>query len=49
MLWCENATKRTGNSWVYALVRESDFHKLKPDLFADLLALQCDGGLFAGE
>ena len=38
-LWCENATKLTGKKWHYLMVREKDFDKLKPDLFADLEAL----------
>ena len=38
-LWCENATRLTGEPWEYLKVRETDFDKLKPDTFSDLEAL----------
>ena len=39
ILWCENATRLTGNKWRYTIVREQEFDKLNADLFADLAAL----------
>jgi len=41
-LWCENATRLTGEPWEYLKVRETDFDKLKPDTFGDLEALATD-------
>ena len=38
-LWCENATRLTGNEWVYLKVREHEFDKLTPNSVADLEAL----------
>ncbi|HZP83068.1 MAG TPA: DEAD/DEAH box helicase family protein [Chthonomonadaceae bacterium] len=38
-LWCENATALTGTEWRYLKVPQTEFDKLRPDEFADLLAL----------
>jgi len=38
-LWCENATRLTGISWVYLKVLQSEFEKLLPTEFSDLLVL----------
>ncbi len=37
-LWCENATRLTGTSWCYLLVRQAEYQRLQPTLFADLVA-----------
>ncbi len=37
-LWCENATRLTGQSWQYILVRQEQYEQLRPDHLADLLA-----------
>ena len=38
-LWCENATELTGTAWQYLKVRQSEFTKLQPAMFSDLLIL----------
>ncbi len=39
-LWCENASMLTGNEWVYQKILQTEFEKLRPDEFADLIALE---------
>lgn len=41
-LWCENATLLTGQPWAYLKVRQSEFDRLQPTSFADLLSLVGD-------
>lgn len=36
-LWCENATLLTGVQWEYVKVPQTEFNKLQPSEFADLL------------
>lgn len=36
-LWCENATRLTGTVWAYLKVLQSDFEKLLPTRFSDIL------------
>lgn len=43
-LWCENATRLTGDTWRYLKVQQKEFEKLQPRDFADLMML--DGSLF---
>lgn len=45
-LWCENATALTGVPWSYIKVAQSEFIKLQPDEFADLMVFNspCDEG-----
>lgn len=38
-LWCENTTKLTGKPWAYFKVLQSDYNKLQPTTFEDLLVL----------
>ncbi len=38
-LWCENASRLTGSEWQYLKVLQTDFSKLQPGDFLDLLAL----------
>ncbi len=38
-LWCENATTLTGTPWAYFKVRQEEYNRLQPTLFADLIAL----------
>ncbi len=38
--WCENATQLNGTAWRYLKVMQKSFEELKPESFADLLALQ---------
>ena len=35
-LWCENATRLTGQTWSYLKVRQADYNSLQPTSFADL-------------
>ncbi len=35
--WCENATELTGGNWNYLKVNQSEFEKLKPENFRELL------------
>jgi type III restriction enzyme len=37
LLWCENATARTGTPWDYVKVRQTEFNSLQPMQFADVL------------
>ncbi len=39
-LWCENASLLTGTAWVYQIVHQKEFEKLRPDEFSDLVALE---------
>ena len=39
-LWCENASVLTGTEWVYAIVHQKEFEKLRPDEFSDLVAME---------
>ena len=39
-LWCENATLLTGNEWRYIKIPQKEFESLRPDEFADLIALE---------
>ncbi len=36
-LWCENASRLTGQSWVYVKVPQEGFDKLQPTHFTDML------------
>jgi type III restriction enzyme len=36
-LWCENATRLTGEGWEYIKVPQKEFEKLQADEFADLV------------
>lgn len=36
-LWCDNATRLTGQPWQYILVRQEQYEQLRPDHLADLL------------
>jgi type III restriction enzyme len=38
-LWCENASLLTGAQWLYKIVHQKEFEKLRPDEFSDLVAL----------
>jgi type III restriction enzyme len=38
-LWCENATKLTGKSWAYLKVLQTEYKKLQPTEFQDLIVL----------
>jgi len=46
-LWCENATALTEHSWSYLKVPQSEFEKLRPELFAELevFRLSSDSGV----
>lgn len=35
-LWCENATRLTGNNWKYIKVPQQEFEQLQPDEFRDM-------------
>jgi type III restriction enzyme len=39
-LWCENATTLTNTPWHYLKIPQTDFEKLTPDAFSDLLIFQ---------
>ncbi len=39
-LWCENASRLTGTAWQYTIVHQREFERLRPDEFADLIALE---------
>jgi type III restriction enzyme len=45
-LWCENATKLTGQRWRYLKVPQAEYKKLQPAEFYDLLVLQSQMSLF---
>jgi type III restriction enzyme len=36
-LWCESATRLTGTQWQYVKVPQTEYEKLQPDEFADVL------------
>lgn len=36
-LWCENATRLTGDTWQYLKIPQKEYEKLQADEFADLL------------
>jgi type III restriction enzyme len=38
-LWCENATQLTATRWEYLKVPQTEYARLRPTRFADLLAL----------
>ncbi len=38
-LWCENASLLTGNEWLYHKVLQTEFDKLQPSDFGDILML----------
>jgi type III restriction enzyme len=38
-LWCENASRLTGQSWSYVKVRQTAYKSLQPTRFSDLLVL----------
>ncbi len=38
-LWCENASRLTGSEWRYLKVLQTEFGKLQPADFYDLMAL----------
>jgi hypothetical protein len=38
-LWCDNATRLTGQPWSYLKVLQAEYDSLQPTQFADLLAL----------
>src|SRR5262249_38696530 len=40
LLWCENATRLTGNLWSYLKVRQTEYKSLQPTQFSDLAVLQ---------
>jgi type III restriction enzyme len=39
-LWCENTTRLTGKPWDYLKILQSEFTRLQPTSFADLLVLK---------
>ena len=39
-LWCENTTRLTGKSWDYLKVLQTEFIRLQPTSFSDLLVLK---------
>jgi type III restriction enzyme len=39
-IWCENVTQLTGDRWAYLKVMQTEFTKLQPSAFSDLLALE---------
>lgn len=39
-LWCENTTRLTGKSWDYLKVLQTEFTRLQPTSFSDLLVLK---------
>ncbi len=51
-LWCENATRLTGTSWLYIKVRQKAYEQLQPDEFGDLEVFQArlfgDGAIAQG-
>ena len=38
-LWCENATKLTGKPWSYLKVPQTEYERLQPTLFSDVVFL----------
>jgi type III restriction enzyme len=44
-LWCENASRLTGKSWLYVKVPQEGFDRLQPTHITDLLVfMPMDGG-----
>ncbi len=39
LLWCENATRLTGEVWRYIKVPQKDFYELQPAAFSDVILL----------
>lgn len=39
LLWCENATRLTGATWQYVIVRQKEYEQLHPNDFAELLIM----------
>ena len=37
ILWCENATRLTGQEWRYVKVPQKEYEELHPDEFSDVL------------
>ena len=44
-LWCENATQLTGKPWAYIKVRQTEYIKLQPERFEDLLVFSAPASL----
>jgi len=44
-LWCENATQLAKRPWAYVKVRQTEYKKLQPTLFEDLLILKAETSL----
>jgi len=44
-LWCENATQLAKRPWAYVKVRQTEYKKLQPTLFEDLLILKPEAAL----
>ena len=42
-LWCENATRLTGEKWRYLKVPQAGFEKLQPAVYADLVVFENAG------
>jgi hypothetical protein len=40
ILWCENTTRLTAKPWEYLKVLQTEFTRLQPTSFADLLVLR---------
>jgi hypothetical protein len=40
--WCDNATELTGKSWSYLKVNQSEYEKLKPENFRELILAVCE-------
>ncbi|MCS7190896.1 MAG: DEAD/DEAH box helicase family protein [Fimbriimonadales bacterium] len=38
-LWCENATRLTGTTWRYLLVRQAEYQRLQPTRLSDLIVV----------
>jgi type III restriction enzyme len=39
-LWCENTTKLTGEPWAYLKVLQTEYKRLQPTTFSDLIVLR---------
>jgi type III restriction enzyme len=39
-LWCENTTKLTGKPWAYLKVLQTEYNRLQPNTFSDLIVLR---------
>jgi type III restriction enzyme len=38
-VWCQNASRLTGQAWAYVKVRQPDFEQLQPGRFQELLSV----------